>query len=74
MFGFSELEEALLSDKGPEVAVRTLNRLEQLRDRIKALDAAGLAPDEYEDAQALLSAITACEQILLDTKHMNGIK
>ena len=72
MFGFSDLEDRLMSDDGPAIAVHTLQQVHQFRSRIAALVDAGLPAADYQDATQLMNAINACEHVLLDTSHLNG--
>lgn len=70
MFGFSDLEERLLSADGATVATDALRRLHAIRDRVEERKRAGLPSAEFADAERLLAALVAAERILLDTSHL----
>lgn len=65
MYGFSELEERLNSDKGAQVAMEALQKLMAIKEETERRIAEGLPQDAYEKAEKLLGALTAAHQILV---------
>ncbi|WP_417277768.1 hypothetical protein [Celeribacter sp.] len=69
MFGFSELEEKLMTDEAPAALRDCLSRLDTLgNETAQAIDA-GLSPEDYAKAQSILTAITASKHILAAQGH-----
>lgn len=64
MFGFSQLEERLMSENAPEVVRDCMSRLEALKAETSKASDAGLAPQDHEKAQRILTSIGACKHIL----------
>lgn len=72
MFGFTDLEDRLMGPEGGAELRATLETLRGLRSQVTGLIDKGLPGPDYDNAQLLLSALTAGERILLDTTHLKG--
>ena len=64
MFGFSELEDKILSGEGAEAVKSALADLDALQARTQSEIDKGLPPQEFAKAEMVLGAITASRKIL----------
>jgi len=71
MFGFSDFEEALLSDDGEQVARAAHARLDAMQSRAEAAIRTELSSQHATQARGLLQAVIACRAILTDTSHLD---
>lgn len=72
MFGFSDLEERLISDDRAEVLAEIRSALSAMRAEAQSALDSGLSSDDYESVELLLAALTAADRILNDTTHLQG--
>lgn len=72
MFGFSDLEERLLGDNGSEALAETLGTIRAIRTELQEGMDLGLDQEDFAQAEILLSALNAAEQIMIDTTHLKG--
>lgn len=73
MFGFSDLEENLMGDKGSEVQVETLSNLRAIGAEIQTALDNGLPAEDFTLAQGILAAVAAAEQILTAPIDTTGV-
>ncbi|WP_163850667.1 hypothetical protein [Pseudooceanicola aestuarii] len=73
MFGFSDLEERLMSKDGATVLTDTLARLDTMRGEVQAALDTGLSPGDHDAAERLLAALNASGRIMRDTSYKKGL-
>lgn len=74
MFGFSELEEALLGDKRQAVLAEALSSVRTIHQEALAAIDSGLSSDDFEAAPSIVAAAKAAENILLTPLPKSGTK